>query len=87
MAPRPEAGSQPRSTANSTISTSPTQKVGRLKPKIDPVISQRSSRDGAVAPASTPRGTPTSTASTIAVTASSSVAGSRSRITSMAFWW
>ena len=38
--PRPDAGSQPRPTANTTISSSPTQKVGKLNPRMDPVINR-----------------------------------------------
>ena len=41
VAPRPVLGSQPSWTAKTMISISPTQKVGRLKPRMLPAISAR----------------------------------------------
>ena len=38
VSPRPVEGSQPRMTAKIMIIISPTQKVGRLKPRIEPVM-------------------------------------------------
>ena len=38
VSPRPVEGSQPSMTANTMMSMSPTQKVGRLKPRIEPAM-------------------------------------------------
>ena len=58
--PRPKLGNHPRCTANTRISISPTQNVGRLKPRIDAVITIRSRRDPGWVPAARPSGTPKS---------------------------
>ena len=63
------------------ISTSPTQKVGREKPRMEPVMMRRDSRLSAFSPAYSPSGMPQITDRMTAQTASSMVAGSRCRIT------
>ena len=55
--------------------------VGSENPRIEPVTTVRSTRLPGFDPAQSPSGTPTATASAMATPASSSVAGSRSRIT------
>ena len=51
VSPRPVDGSQPSITAKTMIIISPTQKVGRLKPKIEPAIIVRLSFDSGFNPA------------------------------------
>ena len=66
------------------MSTRPTQKVGRLKPTIEPAMMPRPSHEWGFRPATSPRGMPIAMAKTIATAASSSVAGSLSRISRIA---
>ncbi len=84
VGPRPLEGSQPRNTANTMISIRPTQKVGSEKPRIEPAMMVRPAKDSGFRPAYRPSGRPITTAIRIASTASSSVAGMRSKISSMA---
>src|SRR5687767_10184011 len=78
--PRPVEGSQPRITANTMISISPTQKVGSEKPRIDPAMMARLAGDSGLRPAYMPSGMPNTTARMKAAKANSSVAGMRCRI-------
>src|SRR5690554_1914152 len=82
--PRPPAGTQPSMTANSMISMSPTQKLGREKPSTEPDMMARAGRLSGRRPAYTPSGTPTTMEMNMASVASSSVAGMRSRMSRMA---
>jgi hypothetical protein len=66
------------------ISTSPTQKVGSEKPRMEPVMMLRLTQPSGLSPASRPSGMPMPTASTIATSASSTVAGSLDRMSSSA---
>ena len=84
VSPRPDAGNQPSSTANSKISISPTQKLGKLKPRIEPPMITFPLRDSGLNPAHMPSGMPTKMVIVIAETASSKVAGMRSMITTSA---
>ncbi len=80
VSPRPLAGSQPSLTANTMISISPTQKVGSEKPRMETVMMVLPTRPCGRRPAHRPSGMPTSTDISMADTASSIVAGKRSRI-------
>src|SRR6266480_217978 len=80
VGPRPDVGSQPSHTENTKMSISPTQKVGRENPRIEPAMMALPAADRGFRPAQSPRGIPSSTAISIAALASSSVAGMRSRI-------
>ena len=86
VSPRPVDGSQPSMTANSMIIMMPTQKLGRLKPRIEPAMMVRDHPASGRSPASTPSGMPSTTASSSAAIASSKVAGMRSMISCSAGW-
>ncbi len=80
VSPRPFGGSQPSCTEKTMMSTRPTQKVGRLKPRMEPAMMLRPIHEWGFKPATSPRGMPSAIAITMATKASSSVAGSLSRI-------
>ncbi|MCY1231305.1 hypothetical protein D3C81_1161240 [compost metagenome] len=82
--PRPPEGSQPRFTENTRMPIIPTQNVGMITPPSEPAISARASRLSGLSPANTPIGMPMPSDSSSAVTASSSVAGTRLTISSIA---
>src|SRR5277367_541355 len=77
VAPRPFDGSSLRSTANSRMRISPTQKVGRLKPRIEPAMIALPLNPWGLSPAHRPSGMPTTTVRSNATSASSKVAGRR----------
>ena len=56
--PRPVDGSQPSQTEKIMISIMPCQKFGRLKPRIDPVMTVSSSTVSGLRPAQRPSGMP-----------------------------
>ena len=66
------------------MSMSPTQKLGSEKPSTEPVMMPRVLSASGRSPAQIPKGTPTTPASNIDTSASSSVAGMRSRMSPMA---
>ena len=66
------------------ISISPTQKLGRLKPRMEPAMIARPAMDFGRSPAQMPSGKLTTAAITIAAKASSSVAGRRWKISLIA---
>ena len=80
VSPRPVEGSQPSTTANSMIIMMPTQKLGRLKPRIEPAMIAFDDLASGLSPARTPSGMPISTAISSAAIASSKVAGIRCTI-------
>ena len=80
VGPRPFDGSQPSITANTMMSIRPTQNVGSEKPRIDPAMIVLPAKPFGLRPAHRPSGMPKVIASSIAATASSSVAGIRSRM-------
>ena len=81
VAPRPVEGSQPSSTANTMISMMPTQKVGRLKPRIEPAAIVRARASSRLQPGVEPeRQAEHHRHARMAEKASSSVAGRRSTI-------
>ena len=84
VSPRPLTGSQPSCTPNTMMSISPTQKVGNEKPRMEPAMMIRPASECGRRPAHRPSGMPSVTAISIAITASSRVAGKRSRISAMA---
>ena len=84
VGPRPFDGSQPRNIANTMMSMRPTQNVGSEKPRMEPAMMARPPIDFGLRPAYRPSGRPITTAMIIASTASSSVAGMRSKMRSMA---
>ena len=84
VGPLPVDGNQPKITAKSIIIIIPTQKVGRLKPKMEAVIIDLEVTEFGRRPASIPSGIPITTASSSAKSASSNVAGMRSKISSNA---
>ena len=51
VSPRPVEGSQPRMTAKTQMNISPTQKVGRLKPRMEPAMIVRLTGDSGHRPA------------------------------------
>ena len=84
VSPRPFEGNQPKNTANSMMSISPTQKVGKLKPRMDAAMIVLPINPSGLSPAISPSGMPKPTAINIAVKASSSVAGIRVMMSSSA---
>jgi len=84
VSPRPVDGSQPSSTAKIMISMMPTQKEGRLKPKIDPAMIVLLTRLSGRSPAYTPSGMPRTIDRKSDPKASSMVAGMRCAISSSA---
>ncbi len=84
VSPRPPAGRILSSTANTRINIRPSQKFGTEKPRIDPVMMPRPRSERGASPAARPAGMPTPTEMTSATRASSSVAGIRLRIRSIA---
>ena len=64
------------------ISISPTQNVGSEKPRIEPAMIVLPATESGFSPAHSPSGMPSTIAISIAASASSSVAGMRSRISS-----
>ena len=58
----------------------PIQKVGRLNPRMENVMIDFAAFESGLSPATSPRGMPAATAMITAASASSSVAGMRSRI-------
>ena len=69
---------------NTMINMSPTRKLGRLKPRMEPAMIARPAMDLGLSPAQIPSGRLTTVAITIAAKASSSVAGKRWRISLIA---
>ena len=85
--PRPVEGSQPSQTEKIMMSIMPCQKFGRLKPRIDPVMTVSSSTVfRASGPAHRPSGMPMTSDRASATKASSRVAGMRLRIRSIEGW-
>ena len=82
--PRPEVGSQPSLTEKIIISMIPSQKCGIDRPNRAPSILPMSRSDPRRTAEMIPMGTATTSAISMAATASSRLAGSRSRISSMA---
>ena len=82
--PLPVDGNHPSITAKSSIIIIPTQNVGRLKPKMDPVIILFEAQESGFNPAQTPNGIPKIMAIIRETTASSIVAGILSNIKSKA---
>ncbi|MNT49441.1 hypothetical protein D3C72_1862960 [compost metagenome] len=82
--PRPLEGSMPSDTLKVMISIRPTQNVGSEKPTMLPAMTDLENQFSGYSPAKRPSGAPSSTASISAAMASSSVAGRRCRMSSMA---
>ena len=80
VSPRPVEGSQPSITANSIIIMMPTQKLGRLKPRMEPAMIALDDLASGLSPARTPSGMPSTMAIRSAAIASSKVAGMRCTI-------
>ena len=66
------------------ISISPTQKVGREKPSMDPLMINLPGQESGRMPAHSPSGIPSNTAISMAERANSIVAGRRSRMSFIA---
>ena len=83
VSPRPIDGSQPSVTENTMIIIMPNQKVGRLKPMMEPAMIERAGALSGFKPAAMPSGIPMTTEMMKAASVSSMVAGRRSAMTSM----
>src|SRR5262245_42424360 len=70
VGPRPVDGSQPSCTANTMMSTSPTQNVGSEKPRMEPAMMSLLAFLSGNNPANIPSGTPRPTDISMARTAS-----------------
>ena len=80
VSPLPVAGSQSSSTAKIIMNISPTQKLGRLKPRMEPPMISLPLTEWGLSPAHMPSGMPNTMAMNMAENASSMVAGMRSKI-------